>query len=81
MQLELFKKTFEEETESNIQNIETRLDNLRKGIFKRHGELSNLISSLQKALDRLECQVRLITKSQAGVEPAQPQQLLLDSLL
>lgn len=62
VQLELFEKTFEEETECNIKNIELRLDNLRKGLFKRHTGLSNNVTILQNKIEELQMQISMLDR-------------------
>ena len=65
MQLELFhlEKTDLEKLEERIEIQELRESNLRKGIFKRHGELAKYILELKAENQEIHCILKIIMKT------------------
>ena len=64
MQLELFytEKTEAELFSERLDLQEKATDNLRKGLFKRHGELCRMMIRLQDQQEELGCQIQVIKK-------------------
>ncbi len=65
MQLELFylPKTEVEELEERLKKQELGSENLRKGIFKRHGELAKAYVELKAENQELYCILKIIMKT------------------
>jgi len=60
VQLELFERTKEEKMEEEIAVTKVSVDNLRKGIFKRHTDISKTVTSLQGKIEELEMQIMVL---------------------
>lgn len=60
LQLELFEKTDMEKVVDRLDNLESSLDNLRKGLFKRHGDLAAKVLKIIQQQDELTCQLRIV---------------------
>lgn len=61
-QLELFHypKTEEEELREELSSISNSLDNLRRGLFKRHSILAESVSKFQYKVNDIEKQLQVI---------------------
>lgn len=62
LQLELFEKTEIEKVRDEIKSTHTRVENVRKGIFKKHSLLAQDISLLQDEIYLLKQQIEIIQK-------------------
>lgn len=68
--LELFERTETEILRGEIRTIEKSVDNLRRGLFVRHDELSKKFVQISEGFERLMVRISLLEEKQKHYEAA-----------
>lgn len=74
LQLELIAPTEIEVLAKNVQEIKESSDKVRKGMFKRHGELAKKIEAVECQLEQIEKKLNKILRGFALIAQEEPEE-------
>ncbi len=74
LQLELIAPTEIEVLAKNVEEIKESSDKVRKGMFKRHGELSKKLEAVECRLDQIEKTLNKILRGFAAIAQDEPEE-------
>lgn len=74
IQLELFKPSELEILAKSVEEIKDSSGKVRKGMFKRHGELNKKIEAVECRLDQIEKTINKILRGFAAIAQEEPEE-------